>query len=84
MPNMKLIVYAAVPALLIAGAIGTHRYRRDQELAKQRTIKAEATIPVHMNAGMGVGGVPMSPYPPVDATSRASRALVDILALDGL
>ena len=45
---------------------------------------AEATIPVHMNAGMGVGGVPMSPYPPCDATSRASRALVDILHVDGL
>ena len=37
-----------------------------------------------MNAGMGVGGVPMSAYPPTDATSRASRALVDILKLDGL
>ena len=49
-----------------------------------RPVTAEATIPVHMNAGMGVGGVPMTPYPPVDATSRASRALVDILALDGL
>ena len=44
-----------------------------------KPVTAEATIPVHMNAGMGVGGVPMSPYPPVDATSRASRALVDIL-----
>ncbi len=49
-----------------------------------KPVTAEATIPVHMNAGMGVGGVPMSPYPPVDATSRASRALVDILKLDGL
>ena len=49
-----------------------------------KPVTAEATIPVHMNASMGVGGVPMSPYPPVDATSRASRALVDILKLDGL
>ena len=49
-----------------------------------KPVTAEATIPVHMNAGMGVGGVPMTPYPPVDATSRASRALVDILKLDGL
>jgi len=45
---------------------------------------AAATIPVHMNAGMGVGGVPMSAYPPADATARVSRALVDILKLDGL
>jgi dimethylamine--corrinoid protein Co-methyltransferase len=43
-----------------------------------------ATVPVHMNAGMGVGGVPMHPVTPVDAVSRASRACVDILKLDGL
>ena len=49
-----------------------------------KPVTAEATIPVHMNAGMGVGGVPMTPYPPVDATSRASRALVDICKVDGL
>jgi dimethylamine--corrinoid protein Co-methyltransferase len=49
-----------------------------------KPVTAEATIPVHMNAGMGVGGVPMSPYPPCDATSRASRALVDIVKIDGL
>jgi dimethylamine--corrinoid protein Co-methyltransferase len=45
---------------------------------------AIAEIPVHPNVGMGVGGVPMSPYPPVDAVSRVSRALVDILRCDGL
>ena len=44
----------------------------------------EATIPIHMNVGMGVGGVCMTKYPPVDAVSRASRACVDILRLDGL
>jgi len=43
-----------------------------------------AEIPVHPNVGMGVGGVPMSPYPPADAVSRVSRALVDILRCDGL
>ena len=39
---------------------------------------------IHPNVGMGVGGVPMSPYPPADAVSRVSRALVDILKVDGL
>ena len=43
-----------------------------------------ATVPVHLNGGMGVGGVPMHILPPGDATSRASRAAVDILHLDGL
>ncbi|NLE22453.1 MAG: [dimethylamine--corrinoid protein] Co-methyltransferase [Actinobacteria bacterium] len=43
-----------------------------------------AQIPIHLNGGMGVGGVPMHALPPVDAVSRASRACVDILKLDGL
>lgn len=43
-----------------------------------------ASIPVHPNMGMGVGGVPMSGFPPVDAVSRCSRAFVDILRIDGL
>jgi dimethylamine--corrinoid protein Co-methyltransferase len=49
-----------------------------------KPVTAEATIPVHVNAGMGVGGVPMTPYPPVDAVSRASRAMVDVCRVDGL
>lgn len=44
----------------------------------------EAEIPVHANVGMGVCGVPMTLRPPVDAVCRASRALVDLLRLDGL
>ena len=45
---------------------------------------AAAEIPIHMNAGMGVGAVPMTPIVPVDACSRASKALVELLGLDGL
>jgi dimethylamine--corrinoid protein Co-methyltransferase len=43
-----------------------------------------AEIPVHPNAGMGVCGVPMHPYPPIDAVSRVSRAFIEILRVDGL
>ena len=43
-----------------------------------------ATIPVHMNAGMGVGGVPMFVHPPGDAVCRAAKSFVDLLRLDGL
>jgi len=45
---------------------------------------AEATIPIHPNAGMGVGGVPMFVHPLVDAVSRAAKCFVDILKVDGL
>jgi len=41
-------------------------------------------IPIHANVGMGVGGVPVTPQPPVDAVSRASKAMVEITRLDGL
>ena len=42
-----------------------------------------AEIPVHVNVGMGVGGVPTCVYPPADATRRATKAFVEILKIDG-
>jgi dimethylamine--corrinoid protein Co-methyltransferase len=53
-------------------------------LALCKPCVAAAGIPIHMNVGMGVGGVPMSPFAPVDAVSRVSRACVDVLRVDGL
>lgn len=41
-------------------------------------------IPVHAALGMGVGGVPLTITPPVDALTRASKAHVEICRLDGL
>jgi dimethylamine--corrinoid protein Co-methyltransferase len=41
-------------------------------------------IPIHADLGMGVGGVPLTITPPVDALSRASKAHVEICRLDGL
>jgi dimethylamine--corrinoid protein Co-methyltransferase len=43
-----------------------------------------AKIPIHANMGMGVGAVPVTDYPPVDAVSRASKAMVELCKLDGL
>jgi dimethylamine---corrinoid protein Co-methyltransferase len=43
-----------------------------------------ASIPVHANVGMGVGATPMTPVPPVDAVSRAAKALIEIGKADGL
>ena len=43
-----------------------------------------ANIPVHVNQGMGVGGVPMCECPPVEALSRASKALVELAHVDGI
>jgi dimethylamine--corrinoid protein Co-methyltransferase len=44
----------------------------------------QAHIPCHACMGMGVGGVPLTLSPPIDALSRASKAMVEIGRLDGL
>ncbi len=43
-----------------------------------------ATIPVHANVGMGVGGVPTVEVQPNDVVTRAGVALVEIGRADGL
>jgi len=43
-----------------------------------------STIPLQVNMGMGVGGVPMFETPPVDAISRADKAMVEIANVDGI
>lgn len=45
---------------------------------------AESNIPIHVNAGMGVCGVPMHPTPPIDCVSRVSKAMVQLARVDGL
>ena len=45
---------------------------------------AAVDIPVHVNVGMGVGGVPMLEAPPIDTVTRASKSLVQIGKADGL
>lgn len=43
-----------------------------------------AKIPIHVNVGMGVGGGPVFETPPVDCTTRVSKAMVEIAKVDGL
>jgi dimethylamine--corrinoid protein Co-methyltransferase len=57
-------------------------------LARTLTFVKEAVkvakIPVHVNVGMGVGGVPMMESPPPDSVTRVSKALAQIGKIDGL
>jgi len=41
-------------------------------------------IPIHVNCGMGVGGVSMYEMLPVDVVSRADMCLIEIGKADGL
>lgn len=43
-----------------------------------------STIPCHVNMGMGVDGVPMLETPPIDAVTRASKAMVEVAGVDGI
>jgi dimethylamine--corrinoid protein Co-methyltransferase len=49
-----------------------------------KTCVENAKIPIHACMGMGVCGVPLTLSVPVDALTRASKAMVDITRLDGL
>jgi len=49
-----------------------------------KAVTAEATIPIHPNVGLGVGGVPMFEVAPADMVSRASAAMIEIGKADGL
>lgn len=46
MDRKTLFLYAGVPTLIIVGATGFHRYRRNAELNRQKAIKTEGTFPV--------------------------------------
>lgn len=46
-------------------------------------VKA-SPIPCHANMGMGVGGVPMTEVPAIDALTRANKAMVEIAGVDGI
>jgi dimethylamine--corrinoid protein Co-methyltransferase len=43
-----------------------------------------ATIPIHVNMGMGVGGIPMYETPPIDCVTRANKAMIEIAGVDGV
>jgi dimethylamine---corrinoid protein Co-methyltransferase len=44
----------------------------------------ECNIPVHVNMGMGVGGIPMFETAPIDAVTRCNKAMVEVANVDGV
>jgi dimethylamine--corrinoid protein Co-methyltransferase len=49
-----------------------------------KKASAEVDIPIHVNCGMGVGGVCMTEMLPVDVVCRADMCLIEIGKTDGL
>jgi len=88
-PEAQMRLVSAAGASIFGPAVNVKTDRSGAwNVARALTIAkpcvANADIPVHMNVGMGVGGVPMNTYMALDAVSRASRACVDVLKVDGL
>jgi len=88
-PHEQAKVAEAAGASIYGVAIGTNTNESVAwNVARAVTFVKEAVaavdIPVHVNVGMGVGGVPMLEAPPIDSVTRASKSLVQIGKADGL
>jgi len=88
-PHEQVKVVEAAGADIFGPAINVNTSKSAPwNLARSVTFVKEAVaaanIPVHVNVGMGVGGVPMLDVPPIDCVTRASKALVQIGKADGL
>jgi dimethylamine--corrinoid protein Co-methyltransferase len=43
-----------------------------------------SNLPIHVNMGMGVGGIPMCETAPIDAVTRCNKAMVEVAKVDGI
>lgn len=43
-----------------------------------------SNLPLHPNMGMGVCGIPMTETPPIEAVTRANKAMIEIAKVDGV
>ena len=88
-PHQQARIAEAAGASIFGVAVGTSTNESlAWNVARAITFVKEAVaavdIPVHVNVGMGVGGVPMMEAPPIDSVTRASKSLVQIGKADGL
>jgi dimethylamine---corrinoid protein Co-methyltransferase len=88
-PHKQVEVVAKAGATVFGPVINTNSSKSfSWNLARSVTMVKACTavspIAVHPNAGMGVGGIPLTNTCPIDAMSRASKALVEIGKADGL
>ena len=88
-PHEQAKIAQAAGASAYGVAIGTNTNESVAwNVARSTTFVKEAVeaadIPVLVNVGMGVGGVPMMEAPPIDSVTRASKSLVQIGKADGL
>jgi len=88
-PHQQAAIAEAAGADIYGIAIGTNTnesvpWNLARTLTFVRETANKSQIPIHVNVGMGVGGVPMMESPPLDTVSRVSKALAQIGKIDGL
>ena len=88
-PNQQVELAEMVGANSFGAVVNTNTSKSSAwNIARAVTIVKDcvkhAHIPVHVNQGMGVGGVPMCECPPIDILSRANKALVELAHVDGI
>ena len=88
-PHQQARIAESAGASIFGAAISTSTNESlAWNVARAATFVKEAVaavdIPVHVNVGMGVGGVPMMEAPSIDSVTRASKSLVQIGKADGL
>ena len=88
-PHEQVKVVEDAGADIFGLAVGTSTNRTVAwNLARAVTFLKAATdvadVPVHVNVGMGVCGIPMMEQPPIDSVTRVSKALVQLGKADGL
>ncbi len=88
-PHHQARVAAVAGASIFGVAVGTNTnesvaWNTARTVTFVKEAVAAVDIPVHVNVGMGVGGVPMMEAPPIDSVTRASKSLVQIGKADGL
>ena len=88
-PHEQVKVVEDAGADIFGLAVGTSTNRTVAwNLARAVTFLKATTeasdVPVHVNVGMGVCGIPMMEQPPIDSVTRVSKALVQLGRADGL
>jgi len=88
-PHEQAKTAEAAGASIYGVAVGTNTnesvaWNAARAVTFVKAAVSAADIPVHVNVGMGVGGVPIMEAPPIDSVTRASKALVQIGKADGL
>ena len=59
-------------------------YNLSRTVTFTKAATKESPIPIHVDSGMGVGGMPMTLLPPMGCSTRCAKALVEIGKADGL